>query len=328
MGATVPTVVCSDVAIIGEQIEELQAQMRHLRENEQRLEAQLDQEMFNAESKRGTMLSELRTEQRRVEAEERTSAQLRQKLEEAQATEALATERADASQRRVEALEHTKMTLEGEIAELAQRLGANAREADSSKHQLVEARRAAEAQSEEARDMLVQARRDLKNAQNRAEQREEDHRDAIRALQSKLDTQTAAADTLQALFASTSSQLTAAFPIDPALTDKDGVKRERGGGNGASTPPYPSSSSTPLTLTATARRLALPSLPSGADHGDPVRCVETVFATCKVLQDRAAHYKTEAMSLREKMKALEAKGQEDVSRIRGGIEAQMTSGFR
>ena len=68
--------------------------------------------------------------------------------------------------------------------------------------------------------------------------------------------------------------------------------------------------------------------PEMADHGDPVRCVETVFATCKVLQDRAAHYKTEAMSLREKMKALEAKGQEDVSRIRGGIEAQMTSGFR
>ena len=61
--------------------------MRHSRENEQRLEAQLDQEMSNAESKRGSMLAELRTEQRRVEAEERASGQLKQKLEEAKTAE-------------------------------------------------------------------------------------------------------------------------------------------------------------------------------------------------------------------------------------------------
>ena len=159
--------------------------------------------------------------------------------------------------------------------------------------------------------MLAEARRELKNAQTRAEARADEHQDALRALQAKLETQTSAADTLQALLASTGAQLSAAFPTGPLLDERERdreTKTEKERDIGSRTPPYASSSlhsSTPLTLTATARRLALPHALSG-DRDDPVKCVETVFSTCKALQDRAAYWKNDALKLRETLKHNEA----------------------
>ena len=48
------------------QLGEVQGQLRLSRENEQRLEAQLDSEMFDAESKSRALTTELRTEARKV----------------------------------------------------------------------------------------------------------------------------------------------------------------------------------------------------------------------------------------------------------------------
>ena len=99
--------------------------------------------------------------------------------------------------------------------------------------------------------------------------RTQEHQDTVRTLSSKLDTQTAAADTLQALFASTCSQLASAFPLGPLQEDRD--QRERDA-DGSRTPPYPAnpaaSSATPLAVKASARRLALP-IPG--DKDDPLK---------------------------------------------------------
>jgi len=99
--------------------------------------------------------------------------------------------------------------------------------------------------------------------------RTQEHQDTVRTLSSKLDTQTAAADTLQALFASTCSQLASAFPLGPLQEDRD--QRERDA-DGSRTPPYPANpaafSATPLAVKASARRLALP-IPG--DKDDPLK---------------------------------------------------------
>ena len=52
-----------------------------------------------------------------------------------------------------------------------------------------------------------------------------------------------------------------------------------------------------------------------------------VFATCKALQENAMHYKNEAVRLRANVRHVESQGSEELSRIRGGIEAQMMSGI-
>ena len=69
---------------------------------------------------------------------------------------------------------------------------------------------------------------------------------------------------LQALFASTCSQLASAFPLGPLQEEQDKREREAEGA-GARTPPYPAYpaypaalAATPISILASARRIALP----------------------------------------------------------------------
>ena len=308
------------------ELSQVQEALRHVRDNELRLQADLDAAMFEADSKVSTAQQDLRAQQRRLATEESQVQELQQSLREMKAINLTANENAYAAERRAEALEQSVRQLQASLDEQSIQHDASTRAFEGMKQQLVDARRSAEAKHKESNELLVRARRELTEAQGRGQRREDELHEEVRSLQSQLKTQTDAADTLQGLMSSMSKQLQSAFPIDVLQAERSDSAAALD--RALRTPPFASSASaSPLVshLGASVRHVRVA---SGAGADDPVRCVELVFSTCTALQDHASHYKTEALALRDRARQLDAQRKEDVARLKGGVEAQMTSGFR